>query len=233
MTSGSITKLLIMFAVPLVIGNLFQQLYNTVDSLVVGNFVGSHALAAVGSTTSIINMIVMFFTGTSVGAGVVISRYYGAHDDEKLHIAVETTMAVTFICGIIFTGLGIFVAPYMLKFMSTPDDVLPSASVYLKIYFSGVFGLLVYNMGSAILRAVGDTKRPLYFLCLSSVMNIGLDLLFVVGFGMAIEGVAYATIISQFISAVLVLIVLTKSAENYRLTWKDLRIDKKYSGRSS
>ena len=103
MTSGSITKLLIMFAVPLVIGNLFQQLYNTVDSLVVGNFVGSHALAAVGSTTSIINMIVMFFTGTSVGAGVVISRYYGAHDDEKLHIAVETTMAVTFICGIIFT----------------------------------------------------------------------------------------------------------------------------------
>ena len=197
MTSGSITKLLIMFAVPLVIGNLFQQLYNTVDSLVVGNFVGSHALAAVGSTTSIINMIVMFFTGTSVGAGVVISRYYGAHDDEKLHIAVETTMAVTFICGIIFTGLGIFVAPYMLKFMSTPDDVLPSASVYLKIYFSGVFGLLVYNMGSAILRAVGDTKRPLYFLCLSSVMNIGLDLLFVVGFGMAIEGVAYATIISH------------------------------------
>ena len=182
MTSGSITKLLIMFAVPLVIGNLFQQLYNTVDSLVVGNFVGSHALAAVGSTTSIINMIVMFFTGTSVGAGVVISRYYGAHDDEKLHIAVETTMAVTFICGIIFTGLGIFVAPYMLKFMSTPDDVLPSASVYLKIYFSG---------------------------------------------GMAIEGVAYATIISQFISAILVLIVLTRSTENYRLTWKDLRIDKK------
>ena len=227
MTSGSITKLLIMFAVPLVIGNLFQQLYNTVDSLVVGNFVGSHALAAVGSTTSIINMIVTFFTGTSVGAGVVISRYYGAHDDEKLHIAVETTMAVTFICGIIFSGLGIFVAPYMLKFMSTPDDVLPSASVYLKIYFSGVFGLLVYNMGSAILRAVGDTKRPLYFLCLSSVMNIGLDLLFVVGFGMAIEGVAYATIISQFVSAILVLIVLTRSTENYRLTWKDLRIDKK------
>lgn len=117
------------------IGNLFQQLYNTVDSLVVGNFVGSHALAAVGSTTSIINMIVMFFTGTSVGAGVVISRYYGAHDDEKLHIAVETTMALTFICGILLTGLGIWVAPYMLEFMSTPEDVLPSASVYLEIYF--------------------------------------------------------------------------------------------------
>jgi len=227
MTSGSITKLLLMFAVPLVIGNLFQQLYNTVDSLVVGNFVGSHALAAVGSTTSIINMIVMFFTGTSIGAGVVISRYYGAHDDEKLHIAVETTMALTFICGILFTGLGIWIAPYMLRFMSTPDDVLPSASVYLKIYFSGMFGLLVYNMGSAILRAVGDTKRPLYFLCLSSVMNIVLDLVFVVGLGMAIEGVAYATIISQFVSAFLVLIVLSRTTESYRLTWRDLRIDGK------
>ena len=131
MTSGSITKLLIMFAVPLVIGNLFQQLYNTVDSLVVGNFVGSHALAAVGSTTSIINMIVMFFTGTSVGAGVVISRYYGAHDDEKLHIAVETTMALTFICGILLTGLGIWVTPYMLEFMSTTEDVFPACSVFL------------------------------------------------------------------------------------------------------
>ena len=195
MTSGSITKLLIMFAVPLVIGNLFQQLYNTVDSLVVGNFVGSHALAAVGSTTSIINMIVMFFTGTSVGAGVVISRYYGAHDDEKLHIAVETTMAVTFICGIIFTGLGIFVAPYMLKFMSTPDDVLPSASVYLKIYFSGVFGLLVYNMGSAILRAVGDTKRPLLFLAVSGVLNVFLNLFFVIVCRLDVAGVAIATVV--------------------------------------
>ena len=130
------------------------------------------------------------------------------------------------ICGILLTGLGIWVTPYMLEFMSTPEDVLPSASVYLEIYFSGVFGLLVYNMGSAILRAVGDTKRPLYFLCLSSVMNIALDLLFVVGFGMAIEGVAYATIISQFISAALVLVVLSRSTENYRLTWRDLRIDK-------
>ena len=236
MTSGSITKLLIMFAVPLVIGNLFQQLYNTVDSLVVGNFVGSHALAAVGSTTSIINMIVMFFTGTSVGAGVVISRYYGAHDDEKLHIAVETTMALTFICGILLTGLGIWVAPYMLEFMSTPEDVLPSASVYLEIYFSGVFGLLVYNMGSAILRAIGDTKRPLYFLTVAGVINAALNIFFVTqlqmdvagvaGFGMAIEGVAYATIISQFISAALVLVVLSRSTESYRLTWRDLRIDK-------
>ena len=224
MTSGSITKLLIMFAVPLVIGNLFQQLYNTVDSLVVGNFVGSHALAAVGSTTSIINMIVMFFTGTSVGAGVVISRYYGAHDDEKLHIAVETTMAVTFICGIIFTGLGIFVAPYMLKFMSTPDDVLPSASVYLKIYFSGVFGLLVYNMGSAILRAVGDTKRPLYFLSLAGVVNIVLNLFFVIVCKLDVAGVAIATVISQCISAGLVLLCLVKDTGPLHLDLKKMRL---------
>ena len=137
MTSGSITKLLIMFAVPLVIGNLFQQLYNTVDSLVVGNFVGSHALAAVGSTTSIINMIVMFFTGTSVGAGVVISRYYGAHDDEKLHIAVETTMALTFICGILLTGLGICWNSCPHRRMSfrlrlcTLKSIFPACSVFL------------------------------------------------------------------------------------------------------
>ena len=226
MTSGSITKLLIMFAVPLVIGNLFQQLYNTVDSLVVGNFVGSHALAAVGSTTSIINMIVTFFTGTSVGAGVVISRYYGAHDDEKLHIAVETTMAVTFICGIIFTGLGIFVAPYMLKFMSTPDDVLPSASVYLKIYFSGVFGLLVYNMGSAILRAVGDTKRPLYCLILSGLINAGLNLFLVIVFHLDVAGVAIATVISNVISASMVWYFLMKENGPIRLSFRKLKISK-------
>ena len=185
-----------------------------------------HALAAVGSTTSIINMIVMFFTGTSVGAGVVISRYYGAHDDEKLHIAVETTMALTFICGILLTGLGIWVTPYMLEFMSTPEDVLPSASVYLaNLFFRRVRSSCI-QYGKCDPARGGRYETSLYFLCLSSVMNIALDLLFVVGFGMAIEGVAYATIISQFISAALVLVVLSRSTENYRLTWRDLRIDK-------
>ena len=165
MTTGSTWKLLLSFAVPLLIGNLFQQLYNTVDSLVVGNFVGTEALAAVGSTTSIINTMVMFFNGTSIGASVIISRHYGAHDDKKLHLAVETTIMVTFLASILFTALGIFLAPLMLRFMSTPDDVLESASVYLRIYFSGIAGLLVYNMGSAVLRAVGDTAAavPLLF----------------------------------------------------------------------
>ena len=226
MTTGSIWKLLLSFSVPLLIGNLFQQLYNTVDSLVVGNFVGTEALAAVGSTTCIINTMVMFFTGTSIGATVVISRHYGAHDDRKLHLAVETTMMVTFIASILFTGIGVLFTPFMLRFMSTPEDVLPSASEYLRIYFSGISGLLIYNMGSAVLRAVGDTRRPLLFLCFSSILNTVLDLIFVIVFDLGIAGVAYATILSQFISAALVLVVLTLDGGSYHLVWKDLRIDR-------
>ena len=170
MTQGSIMKLLILFAVPLLLGNLFQQLYNTVDVLVVGNFVGKEALAAVGSVASIINMLVLFFNGVSIGAGVVISHYFGAHDKENVHQAVETTMAVTLFFSVLFTIIGVTMVPFMLRLMSTPDDVMESAAVYLRIYFSGISGLLVYNMGSGILRAVGDTKRPLMFLCLSSLM---------------------------------------------------------------
>ncbi len=226
MTAGSIWKLLLSFSVPLLIGNLFQQLYNTVDSLVVGNFVGTEALAAVGSTTCIINTMVMFFTGTSIGATVVISRHYGAHDDRKLHLAVETTMMVTFIASILFTGIGVLFTPFMLRFMSTPEDVLPSASEYLRIYFSGISGLLIYNMGSAVLRAVGDTRRPLLFLCFSSILNTVLDLIFVIVFDLGIAGVAYATILSQFISAALVLVVLTLDGGSYHLVWQDLRIDR-------
>ena len=226
MTTGSIWKLLLSFSIPLLIGNLFQQLYNTVDSLVVGNFVGTEALAAVGSTTCIINTMVMFFTGTSIGATVVISRHYGAHDDRKLHLAVETTMMVTFIASILFTGIGVLFTPFMLRFMSTPEDVLPSASEYLRIYFSGISGLLIYNMGSAVLRAVGDTRRPLLFLCFSSILNTVLDLIFVIVFDLGIAGVAYATILSQFISAALVLVVLTLDGGSYHLVWQDLRIDR-------
>ena len=226
MTGGSISKLLIAFAIPLLMGNLFQQLYNTVDSLVVGNFVGKEALAAVGSTTPIINTLVMFFGGVAVGASVIISRYFGAHDDEKLHTAIETTMALTFVSSILCTVLGIYIAPALLRFMDTPEDVLPEAATYLKIYFAGVSGLLIYNMTSGILRAVGDTKRPLYFLILSSIMNIVLDLIFVIYFHMGIAGVAYATIISQFVSSILVLTILTRSTENYRFVWKDLCFNK-------
>ncbi len=225
MTTGPIARLLVVFAVPLLLGNMFQMLYNTVDVLVVGNFVGKEALAAVGSTASIINIVVLFFNGVSVGGGVVISRYYGAHDYEKLHSSIETTMAMTFGFGALFTVLGVLMVPSMLRFMSTPADVMDAAGVYLKIYFAGISGLLVYNMGSGVLRAVGDTTKPLLFLIFSSVLNILLDLLFVIGFHAGIAGVAYATIISQFISAALVLMLLSRTQDIYKFTWKDLSID--------
>ncbi len=225
MTQGNIVSLLIRFSVPLIIGNLFQMMYTTVDSLVVGNFVGKEALAAVGSTTMIVNMLVFFFNGVSTGAGVVISRYYGARNLERLHKAVETTLFVTFVCGILFTFLGIWMVHPMLVFMSTPDDVMESATVYLRIYFAGMLGLLVYNMGSGILRAVGDTQRPLIFLIFTSVINAVLDLVFVIMFHAGIAGVAYATIIAQFLSAAMILVLLSRTKDIYRFSWKDLCCD--------
>ena len=225
MTRGNIVLLLLRFTVPLIIGNLFQMMYNTVDSLVVGNFVGKEALAAVGSTTMIVNILVFFFNGVSIGAGVVISRFYGAHDDRRLHDAVETTILVTLVMGVLFTVIGVGMVHPMLQFMSTPEDVMDAASTSLRIYFLGIMGLLVYNMGSGILRAVGDTRRPLLFLIFTSVVNVILDLLFVIVFHAGIAGVAYATILSQFLSAVMILVLLTRSRDVYRLTWKDLKCD--------
>lgn len=218
---------LILFALPLLIGNLFQQLYNTVDSIVVGNFVSKTALAAVGSTDNIINTIIGFFSGLATGAGVVISHSFGSGDKKALHRAVHTTITLTFVLSIFFTIAGLLLAPLFLKLMATPEDVLPEASAYLRIYFAGVSGLMIYNMGSGILRAVGDSRRPLYILILCAVTNIVLDLAFVVYLGAGVEGVAYATIISQWISAILVLVILTKEQSDYRLVWKDLRIDKR------
>lgn len=225
MTSGNIAKQVLLFALPLMLGNVFQMLYNTVDSIVVGQFVSTEALAAVGSTTMIVNMLVFFFNGFSIGASVVIGIHFGAKNKEKLHRAVETTMMATFIMCVLFTAIGYLGVKPMLRFMSTPDDVFSDATVYLRIYFAGFSGLLIYNMGSAILRSVGDTTRPLYFLILTSVLNIILDLVFVLVFKMGIEGVAFATIISQFVSAGLILLLLTASRDVYRLTWNDLAID--------
>ncbi len=225
MTEGSIIGQIVMFSLPLMFGNIFQMLYNTVDSIVVGNFVGKEALAAVGSTTMIVNMLVFFFNGFSVGAGVLISRYFGGKNLERLHKAIETTMATTFVFCVLFTIIGSLGVKPMLRFMATPDDVMADATTYLSIYFLGFSGLLIYNMGSGILRAVGDTTRPLMFLILTSLMNIALDLLFVIVLHAGIAGVAYATIISQFISAILILILLTASRDIYRFVWKDICID--------
>lgn len=225
MTEGSIIKQMILFALPLMAGNIFQMLYNTVDSVVVGQYVGKEALAAVNSTTMIINMLVFFFNGFSVGAGVLIARHFGARDYDRLHNAIETTMAMTFLFCLIFTIVGSIAVKPMLTVMSTPADVLEDATTYLTIYFLGISGLLVYNMGSGILRSVGDTTRPLLFLILTSLLNIALDLLFVLGFRMGIAGVAWATVLAQCISAVLTTLLLTRSKDIYQFTWKDMRID--------
>lgn len=226
MTSGSIPRHLLAFAVPLLFANIFQMLYNTVDSIVVGNFVGTEALAAIGATTLICNMAIFFFNGFSVGAGVVIGRFFGAKDWVRLHRAVETTMAVTFILSVAFTILGVLCVNPFLNLMNTPEDVYDQAASYLQIFFLGVSGLLVYNMASGILRAVGDSRRPLYFLILTSLLNIFLDLLFVVGFHAGIAGAAWATILSQFISAFLTMLLLIRTKEVYHFSFRDLMIDR-------
>ena len=217
MTEGSTIRLLVAFAVPLLIGNLFQQLYSTVDSVVVGNFVGKQALAAVGCTTSIINSMIGFFIGLSAGAGVVMSQYYGAHDQDKLHRTVQTTIGMTLVLCALLTALGVLLTPIMLRWMKTPEDVFDAASLYLRIYFAGVTGQLLYNIGAAVLRAVGDSTRPLYFLIFCTLTNTVLDILLVGVFRLGIAGAAYATILSQALSALLVMTVLTRSRASYRV----------------
>ncbi len=224
MTTGSITRHIITFAFPLLIGNIFQQLYNMVDTWVVGKYVSNEAYAAVGSVGPIINMLIGFFMGLSSGAGVVISQYYGAHKHEDVKRTVHTAMVMTLILGVIFTGVGTFMTPYMLTLMKTPQDVIPESSAYLAIYFSGILGLMVYNIGAGILRAVGDSKRPFYFLVVCAVMNTVLDLLFVLKFRMGVQGVALATVISQCTSGVLVLITLLRTSECIKLRLRDLKI---------
>ena len=226
MTQGSILREIILFSLPLMLGNAFQMLYNTVDVIVVGNFVGKEALAAVGSTTMITNMFVFFFNGFATGAGVVISRNFGARRYKELHDSIETTMAMTFVLCTLFTILGVLGVKGMLRFMATPDDVFADAATYLTIYLGGISGLLIYNIGSGILRAVGDTTRPLMFLVLTSILNIILDLLFVIAGHMGIAGVAYATILSQMVSAVLCMRLLRKTDEIYRFVWRDMYFDK-------
>ncbi len=225
MTSGPIASLILQFTLPLLIGNIFQLLYNTVDSLVVGNFVGTQALAAIGSTTMIVNIVVFFFNGMSTGATVLIGQIFGSHNTDRMHVAIETTMTMTFVMGILFSFLGVVSVPFMLRLMSTPADVFGPATTYLQIYFAGIIGLLVYNMGSGILRAVGDSVRPLMFLIFTSVLNTLLDLLFVIVFQWGIAGVAIATIISQFLSAVLIIALLMRTKDIYRFSWRDMTID--------
>lgn len=224
MTEGSIFRHLLMFAFPLLLGNLFQQLYNMVDTWVVGNYVSNEAYSAVGTVGPVVNMLIGLFLGLSTGAGVVISQYYGAKREDKVHDAVHTAMVLTFILCVVFTIVGVLITPIMVRLMNTPPEVVPESTTYLSIYFAGVTGLLVYNMGAAILRAVGDSRRPFYFLATAAVINTVLDLLFVIKFHMGVAGVAYATIIAQGISAVLTLITLARNPSCIRLVFRHLRI---------
>lgn len=231
MTSGSIFRHLFFFAVPLLIGNIFQQLYNMVDTWVVGNYVSDEAFSAVGTVGPITYLLIGFFLGFSSGASVVISQYYGAKRYDKVRDAVHTAIVMTVILGIVFTVIGIFMVPFMLTLMNTPDAVRPEATEYLTIYFAGILGLMLYNIGSGILRAIGDSKRPFYFLMASAVTNIVLDLVFVLVFHMGVAGVALATVIAQALSAVLVLITLFRTSTCVKISFSHLRLNREMLGK--
>ncbi len=229
MTTGGIASNLLKFAFPLLIGNLFQQLYSMVDTWVVGQTGNAGAYAAVGSIGPVINVLIGFFLGLSSGAGVIISQYYGAKNEEKVNDTVHTALAMTTIFAVVFTVLGILITPWLLKLMLSKDgnlgEVYPYAKSYLSIYFAGVAGLMFYNIGSGILRAIGDSMRPFLYLVVSALTNIVLDLVFVFGFEMdAAVGVALATVISQSISAILTIITLMKTSTCVRFHIKKLRI---------
>lgn len=223
MTQGVIWKEILFFSIPLLLGNLFQQLYNAVDSIIVGNYIGDKALAAVGSSSPIINLLVSFFMGLAVGAGVVISQYYGARDIERMQKSIHTSLAFTLVAGIVLSMFGVCFTPTILRLVSTPSDVMQNSVLYLQIYFGGILFTMIYNMGSGILRAVGDSKNPLYFLILASILNIILDLLFVVKLQLGIAGVAWATLLSQCLSAFLVIRLLVHCDAEYKVTLSNIR----------
>lgn len=226
LTKGNIVKAIISFSIPLLIGNLFQQLYNAVDSYVVGNYVGKTALAAVGASTPIINMLIGFFMGISTGAGVIIAQYYGAKDKDKMKRAIHASMYLTIIMSILLTIFGVIITKPLLKSIGVPNDIFTQASLYLLIYFCGITFTLVYNMASGVLRAIGDSKRPLYFLIAASIINTVLDLLFVRVFHWGVAGAGIATLIAQAISAILVLYILIFTKEDYKVEVRNIYFDK-------
>lgn len=223
---GQVFKSILYFSIPLLIGNLFQQFYNTVDSYVVGNFVSSTALAAVGQSTAIINVIVGFFMGLATGAGVVVSQFYGAHDQKRLSRSVHTALFLTLILCVVFTLIGLASCVPILEFIQSPAAIMPMATTYLRIYFWGTSFMLIYNIGAGILRAVGDSRRPLYDLIASSLVNVVLDLFFVVTLDLGVAGAAYATLIAQGVSAILVMAQLMGTKADYRVSLSQLRCDR-------
>ena len=225
MCSGSIAKKMIVFALPLMLSGILQLLFNAADVIVVGKFAGDASLAAVGSTTSLINLTTNLFIGLSVGANVLTANYYAADKEDDLKSTVHTSMTLSIIGGIILTVSGVVFAPYILHLMNTPDDVIELATIYLRTYFCGMTAVMVYNFGSAVLRAIGDTKRPLYFLTLAGVINVCLNLIFVIKFNLGVLGVGMATVISQIVSAALIVVCLIKEESSIKLHISKLKID--------
>ncbi|MBQ2944258.1 MAG: MATE family efflux transporter [Ruminococcus sp.] len=227
MLSGSISKSIVKFAIPLFFGNLFQQLYNTADSLIVGNKLGNTALAAVSSTGMLIFLLVGFFQGIGLGAGVVVSQFYGARDNKNLRLSIHTYLTVSIVIGLILTVIATLLAPQILVWMGTPTDVMPDAVEYIRVYFLGSLGLVMYNACMGVMQAVGDSKHPLYYLIVSSFINIVLDLILIVGFGFGVWAAALATIVSQFVSVFMCLFKLMRSDEVYSVRFKELCFDKR------
>lgn len=226
MTSGNIYKHLIVYSFPVLLGSLFQLLYNTVDTIIVGQYVSTEALAAVGATSMIIYIISNFFTGIAVGAGVLVGQCFGSKDKDALKSAIQTTFLFTFVFCVILTIIGYFSANPLLQISNTPDTIFSIASKYLRIYFLGISGTLIYTIGSAVLNAVGNTSLPLKFLIFSSITNIILDLFFVLVLHAGVEGVAWASVIAQLLSALLILIFCSTTKEMYRIQWRGIHIEK-------
>jgi putative MATE family efflux protein len=225
-TEGSIFKALMSLFFPILFGTFFQQLYSTTDAIIVGKFVSTEALGAVGGTTgTLINLLIGFFTGLSSGASVVIAQYYGGKKDNELQRSVHTAMALALVGGLVLMVIGIGFAPMIMKAMGTPDTILHYSVTFIRIYFLGIIPNLIYNMGTSILRAIGDTKRPLYYLIVSCLTNIGLDLIFVPIFHLGIVGAGLATVLSQILSAILILRTLLRSGEKYQVQIKRIHFD--------
>lgn len=226
MIHGPMLGKILLFALPLALSSILQLLFNAADTIVVGKFAGSQALAAVGSNGALINLLVNAFMGLSVGANVLVARYRGSGNRQKISLAVHTAIFISVTAGIFLAFMGFFVAPKMLLLMSVPEDVLPLSSLYLKLYFLGMPFMMLYNFGAAILRSVGDTRRPLIYLTIAGVINVVLNLIFVIVFDMSVAGVAIATVVSQVVSSLLVLRCLTNIDDDIRVDLKKLAIDK-------
>ena len=226
MTEGAIFPKLVKFAVPLVLSSILQLLFNAADIVVVGRYAGDNSLAAVGSTSSMVNLMVNFFIGLGVGCNVVAANFLGAGKKEELNKTVHTTMVLSLIGGLLLTLLGITFSRQILILMASPENVLPLSTLYLKVFFGGITATLVYNFGAALLRAKGDTKRPLYILLIAGLINVILNLIFVIPLKMDVAGVAFATVLSQIFAAVCVVWILLHEEEEFRLEFKKLRLDK-------